>query len=44
MEGLAESVGVPVTAIGEDTYAAAGVVFVRGGEVVEGLSGWDHFG
>ena len=44
MEGLAESVGVPVTAIGEVTYGAAGVVFVRGGEVVEGLSGWDHFG
>ena len=44
MEGLAESVGMPVTAIGEVTDGAAGVVFVRGGEVVEGLSGWDHFG
>jgi thiamine-monophosphate kinase len=44
MEGLAESVGVPVTAIGEVTDGVAGVVFVRGGEVVEGLSGWEHFG
>jgi thiamine-monophosphate kinase len=44
MERLAESVGMPVTAIGEVTDGAAGVVFVRGGEVVEGLSGWDHFG
>jgi thiamine-monophosphate kinase len=44
MEGLAESVGVPVTVIGEVTDGVAGLVFVRGGEVVEGLSGWDHFG
>ena len=44
LEGLAESVGVPVTVIGEVTDGVAGVVFVRGGEVVEGLSGWDHFG
>jgi thiamine monophosphate kinase len=44
MEGLAESVGVPVTVIGEVADGVAGVVFVRGGEVVEGLSGWDHFG
>jgi thiamine-monophosphate kinase len=39
---LAESVEVPVTIIGEITDGA-GVVFRRGGEPVEGLSGWDHF-
>jgi thiamine-monophosphate kinase len=42
LEALAESVEVPVTRIGEVTDGA-GVVFRRGGEVVEGLSGWDHF-
>jgi thiamine-monophosphate kinase len=44
MEGLAESVGVPLTTIGQVTDGASGIVFVREGEVVEGLSGWDHFG
>jgi thiamine monophosphate kinase len=34
---------VPVTRIGEVTDGDD-VVFWRGGEVVEGLSGWDHFG
>jgi thiamine-monophosphate kinase len=43
LEALAESVEVPVTRIGEVTDGG-GVVFSRGGEVVEGLSGWDHFG
>jgi hypothetical protein len=33
---------VPVTRIGEVTDGG-GAVFWRGGEVVEGLSGWDHF-
>ncbi|HEU4493785.1 MAG TPA: thiamine-phosphate kinase [Rubrobacteraceae bacterium] len=44
MEGMAESVGVPLSTVGEVTDGAEGVVFVRGGEVVGGLSGWDHFG
>jgi thiamine-monophosphate kinase len=43
LEALAESVEVPVTRVGEVTDGG-GVVFSRGGEVVEGLSGWDHFG
>ncbi len=43
IEALAESVTVPVTTVGEVTEGS-GVVFVRGGEAVEGLSGWDHFG
>jgi thiamine-monophosphate kinase len=42
LQALAESVEVPVTRIGEVTDGG-GVVFLRGGEVVEGLSGWDHF-
>jgi thiamine-monophosphate kinase len=42
LQALAESVEVPVTRIGEVTDGG-GVVFWRGGEVVEGLSGWDHF-
>lgn len=44
VEGMAESVGVPLSTVGEVTDGAEGVVFVRGGEVVGGLSGWDHFG
>jgi thiamine-monophosphate kinase len=32
---------VPVTVIGE--VAGEGLVFLRGGERVDGLSGWDHF-
>ena len=43
IEALGENVGVSVTTIGEVTEGS-GVVFVRGGEAVEGLSGWDHFG
>jgi thiamine-monophosphate kinase len=42
LQALAESVEVPVTRIGEVTDGG-GVVFWRGGEIVEGLSGWDHF-
>jgi thiamine-monophosphate kinase len=42
LQALAESVEVPVTRIGEVTVGG-GLVFLRGGEVVEGLSGWDHF-
>ncbi len=42
LDALAESVEVPVTTIGEVTDGAD-VVFRRGGEPVEGLSGWDHF-
>jgi thiamine-monophosphate kinase len=44
LERMAESVGVPLSTVGEVTDGAEGVVFVRGGEVVGGLSGWDHFG
>jgi thiamine-monophosphate kinase len=42
LDALAGSVEVPVTTIGEVTDGAE-VVFLRGGEVVEDLSGWDHF-
>ena len=41
LEALAGSVEVPVTVIGEVTDG--GVIFERGGEPAEGLSGWDHF-
>ena len=41
LEDLARRVGVPVTVIGEVTEEE--VLFVREGEAVEGLSGWDHF-
>ncbi len=41
LEDLAESVEVPVTTIGEVTEG--GIVFRRGGEPIEDLSGWDHF-
>jgi thiamine-monophosphate kinase len=40
---LAGKVEVPITRIGEVTGDPE-VVFLRGGEVVEHLSGWDHFG
>jgi thiamine-monophosphate kinase len=43
IEALAECAGVPVTTVGEVTDGSE-VVFVRGGEVIGGLSGWDHFG
>jgi thiamine-monophosphate kinase len=38
---LADSIGVPLTKIGQVTQKD--VVFKRGDEPVEGLSGWDHF-
>ena len=38
---LAGAVEVPVTVVGEVT--GSGIVFRRGGEMVEHLSGWDHF-
>ena len=38
---LASESEVPVTVIGE--VAGEGMVFLRGGERVDGLSGWDHF-
>ena len=41
LDALAESVEIPVTTIGE--IADEGVVFRRGNEPVEDLSGWDHF-
>ena len=41
IEALAAESEVPVTVIGE--LRGEGVVFLRGGEPVQGLSGWDHF-
>jgi thiamine-monophosphate kinase len=41
LDALAENVDVPVTVIGDVTQGDVG--FRRGGEPVEGLSGWDHF-
>lgn len=41
LEGIAEELDVPLTVIGE--ISGPEVVFRRGGEVVENLSGWDHF-
>ena len=38
---LASESEVPVTVIGE--VAGEGLVFLRGGERVDGLTGWDHF-
>ena len=43
LDALAASVEVPFTMIGEVTDRDGGVVFRRGGELVEVLSGWDHF-
>ena len=39
---IAEAAEVPLTVVGEVTGLGE-VVFRRGGDVVEGLSGWDHF-
>lgn len=41
LEDLARSVPVPITLVGE--VGGSKVEFRRGGKVVEGLSGWDHF-
>jgi len=41
LDALAQSVEVPLTVIGETTEGE--VIFRRGDEPVEGLSGWDHF-
>ncbi|MBA3423446.1 MAG: thiamine-phosphate kinase [Rubrobacteraceae bacterium] len=41
LEALGEESGVPITVVGEVT--AEGVVFLRGGRLVDDLSGWDHF-
>ena len=41
LDGMAEELDVPLTVIGE--VLGSGVVFQRAGEVVEDLSGWDHF-
>ncbi len=42
LDALAQSVEVPLTVIGEVTDGDE-VVFLRAGEPVGGLSGWDHF-
>jgi thiamine-monophosphate kinase len=41
LDALAEGIEAPLTVIGEVTRGDA--TFRRGGEPVEGLSGWDHF-
>ncbi len=41
LEGMAEEMDVPMTIIGE--VAGEGVLFMLRGEVMEDLSGWDHF-
>ena len=41
LDALAETIGTPLTVIGEVTQE--NVAFRRGDEIVEGLSGWDHF-
>ena len=41
LDALAKSVEVPITVIGE--FTRGDVVFRRGNEPVEGLSGYDHF-
>ncbi len=41
LDGLAESIDVPLTVIGEITQGD--VAFKRGDEPVDRLSGWDHF-
>ena len=41
LDALAESIGTPLTVIGEVTHE--NIAFRRGDEIVEGLSGWDHF-
>jgi thiamine-monophosphate kinase len=42
LDAVAEESEATLTVVGEVTRE--GVVFLRGGEPVEGLSGWDHFG
>lgn len=42
MEELSGALDVPLVVIGQVT--GSNIVFHRGGEVVDGLSGWDHFG
>ena len=42
VEALVAESGIPITVIGEVTEQKE-VVFLRGGEPVENLSGWDHF-
>jgi thiamine-monophosphate kinase len=42
MEALVSESDVPVTVVGE-VVPGSGAVFLRGGESVESLSGWDHF-
>ena len=41
MDALARETEVSITVVGEVTDG--GVLFERGGEPVEGVSGWDHF-
>ncbi len=41
LDALAKNIEVPLTTVGEITEGD--VVFERGGEPVEGLSGWNHF-
>ncbi|MBA2375661.1 MAG: thiamine-phosphate kinase [Actinomycetota bacterium] len=41
LDELARSIEVPLTTVG--WIAGGGVVFESGGDVVENLSGWDHF-
>ena len=42
MDRLAAESDVPVTVVGE-VVGGEGVVFVRGGKIIDTLSGWDHF-
>jgi thiamine monophosphate kinase len=42
LDELARNVEIPLTIIGEVTDGAD-TVFLREGEPVEDLSGWDHF-
>ena len=42
MEALAAESDVPVTVVGE-VVTGDGVAFLRDGEPVDDLSGWDHF-
>ena len=41
IEALSEELETPLTTIGEIT--GSGIEFLRSGEKLEGLSGWDHF-
>jgi thiamine-monophosphate kinase len=43
LNALQRELEIPLTVIGEFT-GVEGLVLLRGGEPVEGLSGWDHFG